>query len=82
MTALAQAEDPSAASSSDSLEPQALADFVGLLRQQSMSAIERFSSLSPQLQRLLGKGSFELVRQHIDNLQFSDAANALEAGQL
>jgi len=80
VTAPAQAEDPSAASSRDRLAPQALADFVDLLRQQSMSAIERFSALSPQLQRLLSKGAFEVVRQHIDNLQFSDAANALEAG--
>ena len=79
-TVPAQAEDPSEATSGDRLEPQALADFVCLLRQQSMSAIERFSGLSPQLQRLLSKGSFELVRQHIENLQFSDAANALEAG--
>ena len=77
-----QAEDPSAATIGDRLEPQALADFVGLLRQQSMSAMERFSELSPRLQRLLSKGSFDLVRQHIDNLQFSDAANAREAGQL
>ncbi|WP_082532581.1 PAS domain S-box protein [Pelomonas sp. Root1237] len=82
VTAPAPAEDPSAAISGDSLEPQVLADFVGLLRQQSMSAIERFNGLSPQLQRLLSKGAFDLVRQHIDNLQFSDAADALEAGPL
>jgi PAS domain S-box-containing protein len=66
----------------DALEPQVLADLVSLLRRQSMSAIERFSGLSPQLQRLLSKSSFERVREHVDNLQFSDAANALEAGQL
>ena len=66
----------------DALEPQALADLVNLLRRQSMSAIERFGCLSPQLQRLLSKSSFERVREHIDNLQFSDAANALEEGQL
>ncbi|WP_457447000.1 PAS domain S-box protein [Roseateles sp. P5_E4] len=82
VTAPAQAEDPSAATGGDSLEPQVLADFVGLLRQQSMSAIERFNGLAPQLQRLLSKGTFELVRQHIDDLQFSDAADALEAGPL
>jgi len=64
------------------LEPQDLADFVALLRQQSLSATDRFSSLSPQLRRLLSKDSFELVRGHIENLQFSDAAKALEAGQL
>jgi deoxyxylulose-5-phosphate synthase len=66
----------------DAIEPQVLADLVSLLRRQSMSAIERFGGLSPQLQRLLSKSSFELVREHIDNLQFGDAADALEEGQL
>jgi hypothetical protein len=28
-----------------------------------------------------GKGSFELVRDHMDNLQYGDAANVLEASQ-
>ncbi len=45
-----------------------------------MSAIERFNGLSPQLQELLSKGSFERVRRHIDELEFSDAANVLETG--
>ena len=63
------------------LEPQVLADLVDLLRQQSLSAMDRFSAISPQLRRLLGKGSYELVRDHMDNLQFSDAADALEASQ-
>jgi len=77
----AQIED-ALLTSGEALEPQALADLVSLLRRQSMSAIERFSGLSPQLQRLLSKTSFERVREHIDNLQFSDAANALEEGQV
>ncbi|WP_457423680.1 hypothetical protein [Roseateles sp. P5_E7] len=55
-------------------------NFIHLLRQQSMSAIERFNGLSPQLQELLSKGSFERVRRHIDELEFSDAANVLETG--
>ena len=63
------------------LEPQALTDLVGLLRQQSLSAMDRFRSISPQLRRLLSTSSYELVRDHIDNLQFSDAATALEESQ-
>ena len=69
--------------SGDALEPQVLAALVDLLRRQSLSAKDRFNSLSPQLRRLLSTDSYKLVRDHIDNLQFSDAANALEEmGQL
>ena len=75
----AQAEDRTTLTGSQELEPQAMADFLDLLHQQSMAAIDRFSQLSPQLQQLLSKDSFELVREHIDNLQFSDAAKTLEA---
>ena len=63
------------------LQPQDLADFVDLLHRQTLSASERFGSISPQLRRLLSKESYELVRGHIENLQFSDAAKALEAAQ-
>jgi PAS domain S-box-containing protein len=61
------------------LEPQALADLVVLLRQQSLSAIARFTLHSPELRRLLSATSYALVRDDIDNLQFADAADALEA---
>ena len=64
------------------IEPQALADFIDLLRQQSLSAMDRFGSISRQLESLLGKESYELVRSQIDNLQFSDAADALEEAQV
>jgi CheY-like chemotaxis protein len=60
-------------------DPQDLADFVGLLHRQSLSATNRFSALSPQLVRLLGKDAYEIVRGHMDNLEFSDAATALLA---
>jgi HPt (histidine-containing phosphotransfer) domain-containing protein len=65
----------------DELKPQDLTDLINLLREQSLAAVERFGSISPQLQRLLSKDSYELVRDHIDNLQFSDAAMTLEASQ-
>jgi len=62
------------------LDPQMMADFVALLRQQSWSAVDRFRFLSPQLQRLLSKLSYELVRgDHMENLEFADAARVLEA---
>jgi CheY-like chemotaxis protein len=64
------------------IEPHAVVDLIDLLRQQSLSAMDRFSSISRQLQCLLGKESFELVRSHVDNLRFSDAANALEENQV
>jgi len=63
------------------LELQLVADLIGLLRQQSLSAMDRFNSISPQLRRHMTKDSYEIVRKHIDNLQFSDAALALEASQ-
>ena len=63
------------------IDAQALADFVELLRQQSLSALDRFSALSPQLQRLLGPACYTQVREHIDNLRFTDAAKALEEAQ-
>jgi PAS domain S-box-containing protein len=59
------------------LDPQDMADFVALLRRQSLSAVERFSTLSPQLVRLLGRDSYELVRACVNNLQFSEAAREL-----
>jgi HPt (histidine-containing phosphotransfer) domain-containing protein len=80
MAALA-ADEEEAPNSEEELEPQVLADFVSLLRRQSLSAMDRFSSLSPQLRRLLGRSSYALVRGHMDNLQFGSAANALEASQ-
>ena len=44
-------------------------------------SIDRFGSISPQLRRLMSKESYELVRDHIDKLQFGDAATTLEASQ-
>jgi PAS domain S-box-containing protein len=76
-TLRARAEEPAPALDEE-LQPRLLADLVNLLHDQSLSALDRFKSLSPQLRRLLGKNSYELVHQHMDNLRFSDAAKALE----
>jgi PAS domain S-box-containing protein len=68
-------------SSDDRLDPQAVTDLLALLRQQSLSAMDQFRSISPQLERSLGDGSFEFVRDLIENLRFSEAATALAASQ-
>jgi len=76
--ALAQADEPAQPGSAE-LEPQVLHDLVRLLRQQNLCALDRFSALSPQLRQLLGREVHELVRDHMDNLRFSEAASTLEA---
>ncbi len=64
------------------LEPQLpLAELVELLRQQSLSASDRFSLMSPQLRRVFSKDSYDRIGEHIDNLRFSDAADGLQASQ-
>ena len=63
------------------LEAQSVVDLVALLQQQSLSAMGRFQVLSPQLRQFLSKESYELLSDHIDNLQFSDAAKVLETSQ-
>jgi CheY-like chemotaxis protein len=62
----------------DSLEMDALAEFVGLLRQQKLSAMDCFKTLSPQLRGHLRQGDYERVEEHLDNLRFGDAADILE----
>jgi PAS domain S-box-containing protein len=59
------------------VEPEAVAELVDLLRRQSLAAVDRFTSMSPGLRRLLGQGSYERVRDHLDNLRFDAAADAL-----
>jgi len=44
--------------------------------------MDHFGSMSPQLRRVLSKDSYELVRDHIENLQFDDAVKVLEASHL
>ena len=62
----------------DPLEMDALTEFVGLLRQQKLSAMDRFKALSPQLRGHLRQGEYELVEEHLGNLRFGDAADILE----
>ena len=62
------------------LEMEALAELVGLLRQQRLSAMDRFKALTPQLRGHLRQGDYDRVEDHLDNLRFSDAADILETG--
>ena len=65
----------------DPLEMAALAELVDLLRQQKLSAMDRFKTLSPQLRGHLKLGDYERVEEHLDSLRFSDAADILETGR-
>jgi PAS domain S-box-containing protein len=60
------------------LTPRHLADLIGALRQQSLSALYRFDALAAQLRSLLGDSSFEMVCDQLDNLRFMEAAKVLE----
>jgi PAS domain S-box-containing protein len=61
-----------------SLQPQHLVDLIQSLRQQSLSALYRFHAISPQLRPHLGKEPFDVIRDHVENLRFMEAAKALE----
>ncbi len=62
----------------DPLEMDALTELVGLLRQQKLSAMDRFKALSPQLRSHFSRGAYERVAEYLDSLRFSDAADILE----
>ncbi len=66
-------------SDGDEVEPASLSGLLALLRQQNLSAAERFSALGPSLLRRMGRGSYERVREQIDNLRYNEAADAIEA---
>jgi signal transduction histidine kinase/CheY-like chemotaxis protein len=67
--------------SSVAIDPQALADFISMLRLHNMSAIDSFNAQLPQLRRLLSQHSYDIVRGHIENLKFDEAARLLEAAK-
>lgn len=64
-------------SSDGELDPQDLTDLIDLLHRQSLSAMDRFGSISPQLRSFLGNDAYERVSDHIDNLRFHQAADVL-----
>jgi len=64
--------------SESALEPTAVAELVTALNRHHFSATSKFSLLSPQLRHHLSLESFDLVRDHIENLRFREAAQMLE----
>jgi signal transduction histidine kinase/CheY-like chemotaxis protein len=50
---------------------------AALLKQQHVSAIERFEALAPSLRARLGDERFEQLREHVAQLQFAAAASLL-----
>jgi CheY-like chemotaxis protein len=69
------------AQSAGPLAMDALAELVSLLRQQRLSAMDRFKALSPQLRGHLRQSEYQRVQEHLDGLRFSDAADILETEQ-
>ena len=67
--------------SSTAIDPQALADFISMLRMHNMSAVDSFNSQLPQLRGLLSQHSYDIVRGHISNLKVDEAARLLEAAK-
>jgi len=75
-----RAQEKALVASDEDVDPQVIVELVDLLQQQCLSAADRFLDCSPQLLRRLGKESYERMRDHVDNLQFGDAAKVLEQG--
>lgn len=59
------------------LHPAALQTLLRLLRQRSLAALDHFSAAAAPLQRLLDPAAIDRLRQHIDNLEFDEAAKVL-----
>ena len=64
------------------IDAGSLADLIRLLRDSDLAAIDRFTALSPQLLQRMGKGPFNLAREHLDNLRFAEVATELIATPL
>ena len=70
--------DRPAISDDDELDPMLLLELVTLLRQHNLAATDRFADIGSQLRRRLGQESYALVRDHMTELRFTDAAKVLE----
>jgi HPt (histidine-containing phosphotransfer) domain-containing protein len=67
-------------SHADELEPGGMSELLVLLRGQNLSAVSRFKAMEPALRRHLSAGAYESARGHVEQLQFTEAADQLEAG--
>jgi PAS domain S-box-containing protein len=76
----ARLESEAAARDSASCDPltaRQLAELLGLLQDQSLSALQCFDAISLPLRRHLGSDRFEITRSHVDNLRFLEAAKVI-----
>jgi len=60
------------------LSSSELAELCDLLAQHDLSALERFGAAASRLKRMLDGEVFERLRGHMDNLEFSAAAELLQ----
>jgi PAS domain S-box-containing protein len=60
-------------------DPRLVTELIGLLRQQSLAALDRFGAVAPELRRRLGERPYARLLEQVENLQFGEAADALEA---
>ena len=72
--------DDAASSAGVELEPHLIVELDALLRQQNLTALDRFKVLTPQLRQSIGSVSYGAMRRYIDNLEFDEAANELMQG--
>jgi PAS domain S-box-containing protein len=73
----AEQEGRDSLSCAETIQPQQLVDLIQLLREQSLSALQRFAAISPPLRLYMGEPLFAIMRDHIDNLRFLEAAQTL-----
>jgi PAS domain S-box-containing protein len=73
------AADAAAPPSAEKLSSDLIGELVHLLRQHNLAALDRFRQIGPQLRQHLGPATYEIVRDHVDSLQFNEAAALLEA---
>jgi CheY-like chemotaxis protein len=59
------------------LDPRQLAEIIELTRQGSLAVLQRFAAIAPHLRRIVGRESFDILRDNIDNLRFDTAITAL-----
>ncbi len=76
--ASARQADEAAAQAPGEIDPGDLLELERLLREQSLSALKCFSAMTPALRGGLGREAFDALHQHMENLQFDEAARLLE----
>ncbi len=76
----ARAQSDVAAESVDTVVTAPLVlELVHLLRQQNLSALDRFRCIEPQLRRHMDPSAYDEMRRHMDALEFHAVAEMLES---